>query len=183
LIEPKLICEACRLQVQTLLTIGELGGAAFYVQELTGFEVCTYCDARVMGDDRHTMYWVPLSTIILYECRMALMEDKKRKLKNRSALEDVQSKLLVGTELTLVYGPSGQVKGQLLRGPLSCLRVVSARTRTGVEFKNELGHISEMRWPEMRYLRLTEHGFEIVDDADRPLLRYEWAVEAALAAQ
>lgn len=183
MIEPKLICEECRLQIQRLLTIGALGGSAFFVRDALNIEICTYCDARILGDDRYMMYWVPLSTILLYECRMALMEDKKKKLKNRSALEEVQSKLLVGTELVLVYGPSGQVGGKLLRGPLRCSRTVSARTKTGVEFKNELGHISEMRWPEMRYLKLTEHGFEVLGANDLPLVRYEWATDEALAAQ
>jgi hypothetical protein len=181
--DQKLLCEECRKTFQTLLTIGELGGGAFRVRELNNAEVCEYCDAHVLHDARDLMYWVPLSTVLLYECRMALMEERKKKLKNRSALEDVQSKLLIGVKLELVYGPKGLHGGRMERGPVSCSRIVSARTRTGVEFKDELGKTSEMTWPALRNLRLTERGFEIVDDREVVLLRYEWLLDAQLAAQ
>jgi len=153
------------------------------VRELNNVEVCEYCDARVLHEARDVMYWVPLSTVLLYECRMALMDERKKKLKNRSALEEVQSKLLIGTRLTLVYGLKGQAYGSPVRGLISCSRTVSARTRTGVEFKDELGKISEMTWPALRYIQLTEYGFEIVNDAEEVLVRYEWLVDAQLAAQ
>jgi len=183
LTEPFLICGYCRLKVHELVKIGEAGGSAFQVRELNNVEVCEYCDTRVLGDARDLMYWVPLTTILLYECRMALMEERKKKLKTRSSLEEVQSRLLVGTQVHLVFGPKGMEGGKPVRGPISCERTVSARTRNGVEFKNENGRISEMSWPELRYIRLTDRGFEIVDEEDEPLVRYEWQVDAQLAAQ
>jgi hypothetical protein len=183
LVEQTLVCEGCSLKFRKLVRIGELNGQAFHVRELNNIEVCEYCQARMLGDDRIGMYWVPLSTILLYECRMALMEERKKKLKKRNALEEVQGRLLVGTKLWLVFGLKGVVHGKQSRGPVSCLREVSARTRTGVEFKNENGKISEMMWPELRYINLTALGFEIIDENDQPLVRYEWSVEAQLAAQ
>ncbi len=166
------------------MRLGELNGQAFQIRELNNVEVCAYCDARVLHDARAMMYWVPLSVILLYECRMALMEErKKKKLKKRSALEEVQGRLLVGAKLWLVFGPKVVSNGKPVRGPVSCLRTVSARTRTGVEFKNVNGKISEMTWPELRYISLTALGFEIIDENDQPLVRYEWSVEALLAAQ
>lgn len=168
------------------MTIGELGGSAVQVRELNNVEVCEYCAARVLHDARDMMYWVSLNTILLYECRMALMNERKKKLKSRSVLEEVQGRLLTGTTLLLVYGPTGVVGGRVTRGPISCERTVSARTRTGVEFKSYTGKISEMTWPALRNIRLTEHGFEIVSDSDELLLRYEWHYEwagARLAAQ
>lgn len=165
------------------MTVGELGGSAFQVRELNNVEVCEYCDARVLSNARDMMYWVPLNTILLYECRMALMDERKKKLKTRSALEEVQSRMLPGVRLELVYGPKGVVHGRLERGPVSGHRVVSVRTRNGVEFKNENGKVSEITWPDLRHIRLTEFGFEIVDDDDTTLVRYEWLMDARLAAQ
>ena len=183
MIDPTLVCEKCRLRFQQLLTIGELNGAAFHVRELNNVEVCEYCAAQLVHDARIGMHWVPISTILLYECRMALLEERNKKAKRRNALEEVQSRLLVGTQLWLVFGLKGIVNGKPERGPVRCKRTVSARTRTGVEFKNEMDKVSEMMWPELRYISLTEFGFEIVDEEDRPLVRYEWHVEAQLAAQ
>lgn len=182
LIDQTLICEGCSLQMRKLVRIGELNGEAFHVRELNNVEVCEYCQARVLGDYRIGMYWVPLSTILLYECRMALLEERKKKLKKRNALEEVQGRLLVGTKIWLVFGPKGVVHGKLERGPIpSCLREVSARTRTGVEFKNSNGKVSEMMWPELRYINLTALGFEVIDENDQPLVQYEWTVDAQLS--
>lgn|SRR6478609_211521 len=166
------------------MSIGELGGSAFQVRELNNVEVCEYCDKRVLHDARDLMYWVPLSTILLYECRMALMEEqKKKKARRLDALETVQTKLAVGTKVCLVFGPMGLKAGKPARGVIYAERTVSARTRTGVEFKNERGLVSELAWPLLRNINLTERGFEIVDDKDTLLVRYEWAADAQFAAQ
>lgn len=152
-------------------------------RDLNNIEVCERCDKRVIKDARDLMYWVPLSTVLLYECRMALNElRKEKKLKQRNALEEIQSRLLVGTKLWQVYGPTRTAHG-LVRGFVSVLKSVSLRTRTGVEFKAMDGKIGEMTWPALRYIHLTDLGFEILDEEGYPLVRYEWFVEAQLAAQ
>lgn len=164
------------------MTIGEMGGTAFYQRDLGTQEECMRCDTVVECDARDLMYWVPLSTVLLYECRMSLIEERKKKMKSRSALEIVQSKLLVGTKLYQVYGPVRTASG-LTRQPCDVPKTVSQRTRTGVEFKNDDGKVGEMAWPDLRYIRLTDRGFEIVDEEDATLVRYEWHVDAQLAAQ
>lgn len=111
------------------------------------------------------------------------MDEQKKKTRKLTALETVQSRLAVGTKVHLVFGPMGMKAGKPVRGTIYGQRTVSARTRTGVEFKNENGLVSELAWPLLRNVNLTEHGFEIVDDKETLLVRYEWAFDAQLAAQ
>lgn len=148
-------------------------------------QACSYCGVPQLLDDLELAQWVPLSEILRYEVTMAVQEQlKKKKMKNRTALEEVQGKLNLDTVLRQVYGPTiDPATKQIVRKECDVLKVVSGRTKQGVELRSINGPLGDLFWPEARYVRLTSGGFLFVDSRDVKLVEYEWHEEAAQAAQ
>lgn len=179
-----LVCEQCRLSFQQVVTIGELNGSA-YIGDRSAPIPCWLC-AKPLDDDGLTMaYWVPKRVLLLYECRMAELSEQKKNVKRRSALEEVQSRLTIGATIRQVFGPdrSAAAHGdvRIVRKALNVLKTVTSRVRGGVEFRTDTGKVSEMLWPEVRYVRLVNDGFEIVDEEDAVLVAYRWCEEVQAA--
>lgn len=104
-----------------------------------------------------------------------------RKTKYKNALEEVQSKLLLGVTVWQTFGPvSGHPKR--LRDACLVAKRVSARTKTGVEFIDPNGRVGELAWPDAHFVKFWDgfdesgnpRGFMIHDKDGHALVSYSF---------